>query len=221
MTESELREQMCEIGRRLYHRGYVSANKGNLSVRLNADEVLCTPTLISKGFMRPDDLATVDMDGKQKSGVRSRTSEIKLHLSIYRHRPNVHAVIHTHAPHVTAFAITGEKIPQNIHPEMEFFVGPVPTAPYRTPGTQEFADSVVPYLDQTRAIVLSNHGLVAFGSTLEEAWFVTEIVESYCRLLTTAKNVGLVQQLSIGQMMELQMMKKTWKTAEPNAKPID
>src|SRR5262245_52873110 len=200
MSEDQLRDDMCEIGRRLYARGYVAANEGNLSVRLADDTVLCTPTLISKGFMNPEDLAIVNMDGDQLSGPRPRTSEIKLHLSIYRHRPDVKAVVHSHAPHVTAFAITGTPIPTNIHPEIEFFVGQVPTASYVTPGTQPFADSVVPYLENTSAVVLANHGLVAFGKSLEWAWFVTEIVDSYCRLLIAAKSLGEPKRLSDEQM---------------------
>jgi L-fuculose-phosphate aldolase len=215
MTEIELREQICEIGRRLYQRGYVSANEGNLSVRLNEDAVLCTPSLVSKGFMQPADLAIVNLAGEQTDGPRPRTSEIKLHLSVYRHRSDVQAVIHTHPPHVTAFAITGKAIPTDIHPEMEFFVGPVPTASYATPGTHEFAQTIVPFLQHSSAIVLANHGLVAFGPTLEWAWFVTEVVDSYCRLLLAARQLGEPQRLTSEQMNELLIMKKSWGLTDP------
>jgi L-fuculose-phosphate aldolase len=215
MTERELRAEICEIGRRLYARGFVAANEGNLSVRLGRDAVLCTPTLVSKGYMRPDELAIVDFDGVQSSGPRPRTSEVKLHLAVYRKRPDVNAVVHTHPPHVTAFAVSGTPVPTGFHPEMELMLGPVSTATYATPGTDEFAESVTPHLDRTSAVVLANHGVVTFGPTLEWAWFATEVLDSYCRLLLNAGPLGGARSLTEEQMKELLKCKRGWGFADP------
>src|SRR5262245_22493927 len=146
MGERELRDAVCDIGRRLHERGFVAAWDGNISHRLPDGSFLCTPTMCPKGRLRPDELCTVDADGRQLGGPRARTSEILLHLAIYRHRPDVRAVVHAHPPHATAFAVTGEPVPNGVLPEVEYFLGTVPTVPYQTPGTAKFAESVVPYL---------------------------------------------------------------------------
>ena len=109
--DRQLKEQICEIGRRVYNRGFAAANDGNLSIRVGENEVLCSPTMICKGFMTPDDICAVDLDGNQIAGKRKRTSEILLHLTIMKHRPDVKAVVHCHPPHATAFAVVGEAIP--------------------------------------------------------------------------------------------------------------
>src|SRR5436309_3113283 len=156
MGERELREAICDVGRRLHDRGFVAAWDGNISARLPDGTVLCTPTMCSKGRLKSDDLCVVNDAGESVRGPRGRTSEILLHLAIYRHRPDVHAVVHTHAPHAVAFAATGTPVPNGVLAEVEYFLGVVPTVPYLTPGTQAFADSVVPYLDRTVALVLAN-----------------------------------------------------------------
>src|SRR5438067_8095495 len=151
MNEYRLRESICAIGRRLDRRGFVAGCDGNVSARLRAGEFLCTPTRTPKCDLRPEDLCVVDPDGRQLCGPRGRTSEILLHLAIYRHRPDVRAVVHSHAPHATAFAVTGDPVPTGVLAEAEYFLGAVPTVPYTLPGTQAFADSVVPHLDHTCA----------------------------------------------------------------------
>jgi L-fuculose-phosphate aldolase len=189
-SEWKLREQMCEIGRRVYAKGFAAANDGNISYRLSEDRVLCTPTRVSKGFMKPDDLCIVDMDGKQVSGKRKRSSEILLHLSILKARPDARSCVHCHPPHATAFAITHEPIPKCIMPEFEVFLGEVALTPYETPGTQAFADTVIPYVKDTDTIILVNHGTITCGSDLEDAYFKTEIIDAYCRILILAKQLG-------------------------------
>ena len=149
MGERELRDAICEIGRRLHARGFVAAWDGNISARLPDGSFLCTPTMCSKGRLNADELCVVDEFGKQLRGPRSRTSEILLHLAIYRHRRDVEAVVHSHAPHATAFAVSGEPLPLGVLAEAEYFLGRVPTVPYTLPGTQAFADSVQPYLRET------------------------------------------------------------------------
>ena len=123
------RKLICDIGRRMYDRQFVAGNEGNLSIRIDEDRVLCTPTLISKGFMEPDDLCVVDLNGEQISGKRRRTSEVQLHLEIYRKRDDVRSVVHCHPPHATAFAISREPIPVGVLPEPDILLGEVPIAP--------------------------------------------------------------------------------------------
>lgn len=208
VNEYKLKEQVCEIGRRLYQRGFAAANDGNLSVRLNEREVLCTPTMVSKGFMKPEDLCTVDYDGKQLGGTRKRTSEVLLHLAVYKARPDVRAVVHCHPPHATAFAVAGEPIPKCVLPEVEVFLGEVPMAVYETPGTQKFAETVLPHVKDCNTIILANHGTVTFGADLEKAYFNTEIIDAYCRILILARQLGRVNQFTDTQTRELLDLKK-------------
>ncbi len=207
---NQLKQQLCDIGRRLYDRGFVAANDGNISVRLNDQEILCTPTLISKGFMKPADLCTVNMEGEQTGGRRKRSSEVLLHLEVYRQRPDVQCVLHCHPPHVNAFAITGEPIPVGVMPEVELFLGEVPTAPYALTGTQALADSIKPFIDRTNIIVLANHGTVSFGDTVERACWWTEILDAYCRTLILSRSLGPVRSLTNDQVRDLLEVKKRW-----------
>jgi L-fuculose-phosphate aldolase len=215
MRERELREEICEIGRRLYARGLVAGSEGNISARLGPDTVLCTPTMVSKGYMSPDDLAIVDLEGRQTSGDKARSSEALVHLSVYKHRPDVQAVIHSHPPHATAFAVTHTEVPLGAHPELDLFLGPVPLVPYELTGTQRLADAVVPYLNRTSALLLANHGSVTWGPTLERAWFATEILDGYCRLLLHCKSLGPVKSLTPRQVAEILELKKRYGWADP------
>jgi L-fuculose-phosphate aldolase len=208
MTERQIKDFMCEIGRRVYNKGFAAANDGNITVRLNEREVLCTPTMVSKGFMKPEDICKVDYEGKQLAGTRKRTSEVLLHLAVYKHRPDVRAVVHCHPPHATAFAVAGEPIPQCILPEVEVFLGHVPTAVYETPGTQKFAETIVPHLKAANTIILANHGTVTFGPHLEAAYFNSEIIDAYCQILILAKQLGRVNYFNPQQTKELLELKK-------------
>ena len=208
INDRALKEEICEIGRRVYNKGFAAANDGNISIRVGDNEVLCSPTMICKGFMKPDDICAVDLEGKQIAGTRKRTSEVLLHLAIMKHRPDVKAVVHCHPPHATAFAVAGEPIPQCILPEVEVFMGEVPIAPYETPGDQRFANTVVPFLKSTNTIILKNHGTVTFGKTLEEAYWKTEILDAYCRILLLAKQLGQPEYLNEQKSRELLDLKK-------------
>src|SRR4051794_15891309 len=203
MSEWKLREEMCEVGRRVYAKGFAAANDGNISYRLDENRVLCTPTRVSKGFMKPDDLCIVDMEGKQISGNRKRSSEILLHLSILKARPDALSCVHCHPPHATAFAVAHEPIPKCTMPEFEVFLGEVAITPYETPGTQAFADSVLPYCKDTDTIILANHGTITYGKDLEDAYFKTEIIDAYCRILILAKQLGTVNYYSDEKAAEL------------------
>jgi L-fuculose-phosphate aldolase len=207
-SEYQLKEQMCEIGRRVYAKGFAAANDGNISIRLNDKEILCTPTMVSKGFMKPEDLCKVDYEGKQIAGTRKRSSEILLHLAVYKNRPDVKAVVHCHPPHATAFAVAGMPVPNCILPEVEVFLGEVPTAIYETPGTQKFAETIVPHLKSSNTIILANHGTVTFGPDLEKAYWHSEIVDAYCNILILSLQLGNVNYFTQRQTKELLDLKK-------------
>jgi L-fuculose-phosphate aldolase len=206
--DRKLKEEICEIGRRVYSKGFAAANDGNISIRVGENEVLCSPTMICKGFMKPEDICAVDLDGNQIAGTKKRTSEILLHLTIMKNRPDVRAVVHCHPPHATAFAVAREKIPQCVLPEVEVFMGEIPMAPYVTPGGQEFADTVVPFLKGTNTIILNNHGTVSFDTTVEKAYWKTEILDAYCRILLLAKQLGPLQYFDERETRELLELKQ-------------
>jgi L-fuculose-phosphate aldolase len=207
ISEWKLKEQMCDIGRRIWLKGFCAGNEGNHSYRLGENRVLCTPTGISKGNLRPDDLCVVDIEGKQVAGSRKRTSEILLHLSIYKARPDVRAVIHSHPPHATAFAVAGLDLPTCIHPEAEVFLGTVKTAKYVTPGDTRLGESILPYVKDSNTILLQSHGVVCFHPDLEQAYYQLEIVDAYARILMLAKSLGSVRPLEAGEMKELLELK--------------
>jgi L-fuculose-phosphate aldolase len=163
---------------------------------------------MSKGFMKPGDLCKVDYEGKQLAGTRKRSSEILLHLAVYKNRPDVNAVVHCHPPHATAFAVAGVPIPKCVLPEVEVFLGEVPTAIYETPGTQKFAETIVPHLKASNTIILANHGTVTFGPDLEKAYWNSEIIDAYCKILILSRQLGNVNYFTQQQTRELLDLKK-------------
>src|SRR3954463_3089771 len=216
--EFALKEQMCEIGRRIWLKGFCAGNEGNHSYRIGDNKILCTPTGISKGFLRPDDICTVDLEGKQLSGKRKRTSEILLHLAIYKARPDVKAVVHSHPPHATAFAIANVELPTCIHPEAEVFLGAVRTAKYVTPGDTRLGESILPYVKDSNTILLQNHGTVTFDKDLENAYYKLEIVDAYARILLLAKQIGSIRPLTSPEMKQLLDLKVRFGLDEPRLK---
>lgn len=219
MNIHQLKQQICDIGRRIYNKGFAAGNDGNISYRLGENEVLCTPTMISKGFMKPDDLCTVDLEGNQLSGRRKRTSEILLHLAIMKERPDVKSVVHCHPPHATAFAVAREPIPQCVLPEVEVFLGDVPITRYETPGGQVFADTVLPFVRKTNVVILANHGTVSYGETVELAYWWTEILDAYCRILMLARDLGRVNYFSEEKTRELLDLKTRWGFSDSRLAP--
>src|SRR5579859_99882 len=208
LTEHKTKEQICDIGRRVYAKGFAAANDGNISFRWSDKEVLCSPTMVSKGFMKPEDICKVDAEGKQLAGTRKRSSEVLLHLSVYKNRPDVHAVVHCHPPHATAFAVAHEPIPKCILPEVEVFLGEVPVARYETPGDQRFASTILPFVKDCNTIILANHGTVTFGPDLEKAYWNSEIIDAYCKILILARQLGRVNYFTDQQTRELLDLKK-------------
>jgi L-fuculose-phosphate aldolase len=185
--------RMALCCRQLAVRGLIAGRDGNLSVRLGAERVLVTPSGLVKALVEPRDMVEVDLTGKpRRRGARKPTSELDLHLTILRHRPDVQAVVHAHPPVTTAFAVAGQEIPGNLLPELIFVVGPVPLVPFGMPGTPELGRSVVPYLEAQRphALLLANHGAVTMGKTLDEAWIRMESLEHAARIIMTARALG-------------------------------
>jgi L-fuculose-phosphate aldolase len=216
---AQLKEEICDIGRRIYAKGFAAGNDGNITFRLSENEVLCTPTMICKGFMKPDDLCIVDMDGNQLAGKRKRTSEVLLHLAIMKAKPEVKSCVHCHPPHATAFAVAREPIPQCVLPEVEVFLGDVPITQYETPGGQAFADTVLPFVHKSNVIILANHGTISFGETVEKAYWWTEILDAYCRILMMARDLGRVTYLSEQKSRELLELKQKWGYSDPRLTP--
>lgn len=204
----KLKQEICEVGRRMYDRGLVTAFEGNISARLGPDRVLCTPSLVCKGHLKPEDLCVVDMEGKQCQGDRKRSSEIFLHLAVYRERPDIEAVVHGHPPYASAFALTHTPLPQCVTAEVEVFLGAVSLAPYATPGTPELGESIVPLVRDANAVLLSNHGTVSWGKSPQDALHRTEILEAYCRTLILARMLGPIQRLSDSNMRDLMAVKQ-------------
>lgn len=202
--------EICAVGRKLWNRQYVDGNGGNISYRIGPNEVICTPTLVSKFDLRPEDLCMVDLDGVQVAGTRKRTSEILLHLEIYKAVPEAKAAVHCHPPHATAYAITGRVPPSRVIPEFEVFVGKVAVSPYETPGTKAFAETVIPYVKQHNTVLLSNHGIICWGDTVTHAEWYAEVVDTYCWTLMLASQLGApISQISEKHTADLLNIKKS------------
>jgi L-fuculose-phosphate aldolase len=208
ITEIEVRESLCEIGRRVWQRGYVASNDGNFSFRISENRIICTPTMMSKGFMRPDDLIEVDLEGNQVAGQRKLTSEIRLHLFLYQQRPDIYSVVHVHPPHALAFALTGKPLPKGLLPEVEVNLGEVPLVPYQVQGTWEFARSLEPWARTHNAFLLMNHGAVTVGQDPYDAYYRMETVDQYCRILLLAAQLGDWQKLDLDSMHKLLRIKE-------------
>jgi L-fuculose-phosphate aldolase len=186
----KVKAEICAIGKKLWMRQYVDGNGGNISFRIAENAVICTPTLMSKADLTPADLCMVDLQGNQLAGTKARTSEILLHLEIYKAVPEAKAAVHCHPPHATAYAITGRVPPTCIIPEYEVFVGKVALSPYETPGTQKFAETVIPYVKSHNTVLLSNHGIICWADTVTHAEWYAEVVDTYCWTLMLASQLG-------------------------------
>jgi L-fuculose-phosphate aldolase len=184
-----LKAEIVGAGQRLWQREYVDGNGGNISARITDDLVLCTPTLCSKGQLHEHDLSIVDLENRQVYGERPKTSEILLHLEIYKTVPQALAVIHCHPPYATAHAVAGVIPKGNLIPEQEVFVGPVALAPYETPGTKQFAETVLPFVRKHNTILLANHGIVCWADSVTHAGWFVEVIETYCKTILIASQL--------------------------------
>jgi len=189
-TERELREDIVRIGQLVFQKGWVAANDGNITVRLDSERILCTPTGVSKGMMSVDDLIICDYEGNKLEGRLERTSEIAMHMTIYKMRDDVMSVVHAHPPTATGFASAGRRLDKALLPEVIIGLGCVPTADYGLPGTDALTAPMLPLIPQYDAILLANHGAVAYGKDVWQAYFRMETVEHFARIAHVAETLG-------------------------------
>ena len=204
----EIKKEICEIGRRIYMNGFVAANDGNISVKINDNEYYCTPTGVSKGFMTPDMIIKVDGQGNKLEGTSNPSSEFKMHLKVYQERPDVNAVVHAHPPVATAHAVCNIPLDTYIMPEAVIFLGTVPICEYGTPSTMEIPDSLMPYIQKHDAFLLKNHGALTVGNTLMKAYFNMESTEYFAKVSMYARQLGGAQQLDCDQINTLLDLRK-------------
>ncbi len=202
-SDRQHRLAIVQFGRMLHENGFVAATDGNLSVRLDEERLLVTPTCISKGRMRASDLVIVDMEGKRLAGKRIVSSEIAMHLLVYRLRPDVHGIVHAHPPTATGFAASGYGLSRPLVCEVVVGLGSIPLARYGTPGTPELTDALEPLIPQHDAILMANHGVVTFGSSLESAYMKMEIVEHFAKISLVTHLLGNEQPLGEKEVEKL------------------
>ncbi len=202
-TERQYREQIVRYGRMLHERGFVAATDGNLSVRLSEHRILSTPTCMSKGQMRPHDMVIVDMEGRRVAGKRNVSSEIGMHLLIYRLRPDVKGIVHAHPTTATGFAAAGVALNQPLVCEVVIGLGSIPLANYGTPGTAELTDALAPLVPDYDAILMSNHGVVAYGSDLDQAYMKMETVEHFAQIALVTHQLGHQKPLGAAELEKL------------------
>lgn len=205
-----LKQRMVDIGRRIWEKDYVDGNGGNLTIRVGDNLVLCTPTLISKGYMTADDMCLVDMDGKQLAGTRKRTSECMTHLAIMKRQPKAKACCHAHPPHATAFAVAGVRPPTCMIPEAEVFLGEIGMAEYQTPGTPENAKVVGDAAVEHMSVLMENHGVITWGKDIEDAYWKMENTDAYCKTVWISTQLGVQPKtITKSQAKELIGLRKT------------
>jgi L-fuculose-phosphate aldolase len=204
-TDRKHREEIVHYGRMLHQRGFVAAMDGNLSVRLDSERILVTPTCVSKGAMRTADMVIVDTEGQRVSGRKNVTSEIGMHVLIYRMRPDIHAIVHAHPPTATGFAAAGMPLSEPLVCEVVMGLGSIPLARYGTPGTSELAQTLEPFVAEYDAILMSNHGVVTYGDTLEHAYMKMETVEHFAQIALVTHLLGRQQPLKEREIEKLML----------------
>ncbi|MBD3258664.1 class II aldolase/adducin family protein [candidate division GN15 bacterium] len=209
---------ILETGRRLDKREMIAGSDGNISVRLDAQSILITPSGSHKGRLNSDDLVVINLSGSKISGCREASSEAAMHLAVYRQRPDVGACVHAHPPHATAFAVAGQALPEDVLPEVVVFCGEITLTNYAPPGTAAVPDTLVPHLPNHDCFLLGNHGLLTTGRTLEEAYNRHETVEQYAKILLLARQLGTVQRLPSEDLDRLRSLRqKLRERSDPSA----
>ncbi len=202
-TEQEQRDELVRVCRRIYEKGWVAANDGNVSIRLDRDRILCTPTAMSKGSIEAGDLILCDMEGNKLEGHRECTSEIAMHTLIYSMRPDIHAVVHAHPPVATGFAVASRALDKALLPEVVIQLGAVPLARYGLPGTPAITEGMVPFIPNYDALLLENHGCTAYGADVWQAFFRMEVVEHFARITFVAEMLGGARPLPRDEVEKL------------------
>jgi L-fuculose-phosphate aldolase len=213
--EEQLRAEMVEAGRRMYARGFVASNDGNITARLDEGRLLTTPKSVSKGFMTPDMMVVVDFEGKKLTGDRDPSSELPMHLEVYRNRPDVNAVVHAHPPLATGFAVAGIPLTKAVLAEVITTLGSIPIAEYGTPSTPELPEAVRKYIKAHDGMLLANHGAVTCGPSVMSAYYKMETIEHFARISLVARLLGGEHLISRGEVERLQGLRGMYGIAAP------
>jgi L-fuculose-phosphate aldolase len=214
-AEDQIRGDIVEVGRRLWQRGYVASNDGNISVRLDERRLMTTPANVSKGFMTPDMMVITDFDGKKISGDRKASSELKMHLQVYRDRPDANAVVHAHPPTATGFAVAGIPLDRAVLAEVVTTLGSIPIAEYATPSTDELPAACSKYLKAHDGLLLANHGALAIGPDLFTAYHRMETIEHFAKISLVSRQLGREHLLSREEVQRLQGLRGSYGIASP------
>lgn len=215
MTLDRIRADIVEVGRRLWMRGFVASNDGNISVRVDEGRLVTTPKGVSKGFMTPDMMVVTDLDGRKLSGDRDPSSELKMHLQVYRDRPDARAVVHAHPPTATAFAVAGIPLDRAVLAEVVTTLGSIPIAEYATPSTDELPAACSKYLKAHDGLLLANHGALAIGPDLFTAYYRMETIEHFANISFVARMLGREHLLSRQEVDRLQGLRGMYGIASP------
>jgi L-fuculose-phosphate aldolase len=195
-TESQYRSDIIEICKRVHANGWVASNDGNISIKISPNEVICTPTGMSKGYLTPDQLVKVDMEGNKLEGELEASSEVKIHLDVYRNKKGINSAVHAHPPYSTAYAVAGMPLDQCVIPEIIVSLGSIPLTEYGTPSTHEIPDNIRKYLQDHNAFLLENHGAFAIGADVYQAYYRMESMELFAKISLLAKMLGNVKNIS-------------------------
>ncbi|MGH9161048.1 MAG: class II aldolase/adducin family protein, partial [Vicinamibacteraceae bacterium] len=207
MLEEQARADIVEVGRRLWTRGFVASNDGNISIRLDDERILTTPKSVSKGFMTPDMCVTTDLGGKKIGGARAPSSELLMHLAVYEQRPDVRAVVHAHPPKATGFAVAGIPLDRAVLAEVITTLGSIPIAEYGTPSTHELPDAVRKHITAHDALLLATHGALTIGSDPFNAYYKMETIEHFAHISLVARLLGREHVLSRDEVLRLQSLR--------------
>src|SRR5512146_34714 len=214
-TESALRADIVEVGRRMYVRGYTASNDGNISVRLGSDRLLMTPKSVCKGFMTPEMMCITDLDGKKIAGDRDPSSEMLMHLEVYRQRPDIRAVVHAHPPIATGFAVAGIPLDRAVLAEVLTTLGSIPIAEYATPSTSELPEAVRQYIKAHDGMLLANHGALTVGADLYAAYYKMETIEHFAHISLVARMLGRENLIAREEVERLQGLRDTYGIKAP------
>jgi L-fuculose-phosphate aldolase len=216
MGEQQCREEIVRVGRMMYERGWIASTDGNISVRLDGARILATPTGICKGAMTPEDPIICDLGGARLTGTRNCTTEMPMHVAVYRQRPDIHAVVHAHPPTATGFAVAGKALNLGVLPELIISFGSVPLAEYGLPGTPALVEGMLPFIPKYNAILLANHGAVAYADTLMHAFSRMETVEHLARIMVVAETLGGPKLLPRSEIEKLFEARARYSVRIPN-----
>jgi len=214
-SEPTLRADIVEVGRRMYARGYTASNDGNISVRLGPDRLLMTPKSVCKGFMTPDMMCITDLEGRKLQGDRDPSSEMLMHLEVYRQRPDVQAVVHAHPPTATGFAVAGIPLDRAVLAEVLTTLGSIPIAEYATPSTKELPLAVRKYIKAYDGMLLANHGALTVGGDLYGAYYKMETIEHFAKISLVARLLGRENLLSREEVTRLQELRGAYGIKAP------